>query len=44
MEEENSYIMIRGKEEILEVLPGATDLGVSAADLADGEAEKDHGA
>lgn len=32
--------MTRDEEEICEAIPGATDLGVSAADSTDGEAEK----
>lgn len=35
--------MIKEEEEICEAIPGTTDLGVSAADSTDGEAEKGHG-
>lgn len=35
--------MIKDEEEIYEAIPGATDLGVSAADSADENAEKGHG-
>lgn len=35
--------MIRDKEEICEAIPGATDLGVSAADSTDGEVGEGHG-
>lgn len=35
--------MIKDEEEILETVPGATGLELSAADSTDGEAEKAHG-
>lgn len=35
--------MTRAGEELCEAIPGATDLGVSAADSTDGEVGKGHG-